>query len=201
MGVAILVPFTFGMNADAGLILLGGVYCGSVFAGAITAILFNVPGAPANIATLFDGHPMAIQGKGRQAIYYATTASLIGGIVGMIALLLFSPPLALVSLKFGPAEIFWLAIFGVTIIASLSVGSMIKGLIGGAIGLLLSTVGMDSVTASFRFTFDSDILLAGIDIVAGLIGLFALSQVLVYFEQTFTQPDACITEVPSEKGM
>ena len=127
MGVAILVPFTFGMSPVAGLILLGGVYCGSVYAGAITAILFNIPGAPANIATLFDGHPMANQGKGRQAIYYATTASLVGGIVGMLALLILSPPLALVSLKFGPAEIFWVAIFGVTIIASLSVGSMVKG--------------------------------------------------------------------------
>jgi putative tricarboxylic transport membrane protein len=201
MGVAILVPFTFGMSPVAGLILLGGVYCGSVYAGAITAILFNIPGAPANIATLFDGHPMANQGKGRQAIYYATTASLIGGIVGMLALLIFSPPLAQVSLKFGPAEIFWVAIFGVTIIASLSVGSMVKGIISGAIGLLMSTVGMDSVTGSFRYTFDSDILLAGIHIVAGLIGLFALSQVLVYFEQTFTQPDSKITEVESKKGM
>lgn len=201
MGVAILVPFTFGMSPEGGLILLGGVYCGSVYAGAITAILFNVPGAPANIATLFDGHPMANQGKAKQAIYYATTASLVGGIIGMLALILFSPPLALVSLKFGPAEIFWVAIFGVTIIASLSVGSMLKGLIGGAIGLLLSVVGMDSVTGTFRYTFDSDILLAGVDIVAGLIGLFALSQVLVYFEQVFSNPDAKIVEVESEKGM
>ena len=201
MGVAILVPFTFGMSPEAGLILLGGVYCGSVYAGAITAILFNIPGAPANIATLFDGHPMANQGKGRQAIYYATTASLVGGLVGMVALIVFSPPLAKVSLKFGPAEIFWVAIFGVTIIASLSVGSMIKGMISGALGLLLSTVGMDSVTGSFRYTFDSDILLAGVHIVAGLIGLFALSQVLVYFEQTFIQPEGTITEVQSEKGM
>lgn len=201
MGVAILVPFTFGMDPVAGLILLGGVYCGSVYAGAITAILFNIPGAPANIATLFDGHPMAKQGRGREAIYYATTASLIGGIVGMVALLIFSPPLAQVSLKFGPAEIFWVAIFGVTIIASLSVGSMVKGIISGAIGLLLSTIGMDSVTGSYRYTFDSDILLAGIHIVAGLIGLFALSQVLLYFEQTFTQPDSTISEVESRKGM
>lgn len=201
MGVAILVPFTYGMDPAAGLILLGGVYCGSVYAGAITAILFNIPGAPANIATLFDGHPMAKQGKGREAIYYATTASLVGGLVGMVALLVFSPPLAKISLKFGPAEIFWVAIFGVTIIASLSVGSMVKGIISGALGLLLSTIGMDSVTGSFRYTFDSDILLGGIHIVAGLIGLFALSQVLVYFEQIFTLPDSTITEVESEKGM
>lgn len=201
MGVAILVPFTFGMSPDTGLILLGGVYCGSVYAGAITAILFNIPGSPANIATLFDGHPMAKQGKAREAIYYATTASFVGGIVGMLALLLLSPPLAQMSLKFGPAEIFWVAIFGVTIIASLSVGTMLKGLIGGAIGLLLSTVGMDSVTATYRYTFDSDILLAGIDIVAGLIGLFALSQVFSYFEQTITQPKAQILQVHSEDNM
>lgn len=201
MGVAILVPFTFGMSAETGLILLGGVYCGSVYAGAITAILFNIPGAPANIATLFDGYPMAQQGRGREAIYYATTASLVGGWIGMLALLLFSPPLAAISLKFGPAEIFWVAIFGVTIIASLSVGSMIKGLIGGAAGLLMSTVGVDSVTATFRYVFGTETLLGGIDIVAGLIGLFALSQVLVYFEQTITQPEAKIAETEEQEGI
>ena len=200
MGVAILVPFTFGMSPEGGLILLGGVYCASVYAGALTAILFNIPGAPANIATLFDGHPMAKQGRAKEAIYYASTASLIGGIVGMIALILFSPPLAAVSLKFGPAEIFWVAIFGVTIIASLSVGSMIKGLIGGAIGLLLSTIGVDSVTGTYRYVFDSDTLLAGIDIVAGLIGLFALSQVLVFFEEIFTRPEGSIRDISQEKG-
>lgn len=201
MGVAVLVPFTFGMSAEAGLILLGGVYCGSVYAGAITAILFNIPGAPANIATLFDGFPMANQGKGRQAIYYATTASLIGGWVGMIALLLFSPPLAAISLEFGPAEIFWVAIFGVTIIASLSVGSMIKGLIGGAFGLLMSTVGVDSVQGVERYVFGSQTLLGGIDIVAGLIGLFALSQVLVYFEQIFTQGEGVMVQRQLESGV
>lgn len=201
MGVAILVPFTFGMSPEAGLILLGGVYCGSVYAGAVTAILFNIPGAPANIATLFDGFPMANAGKGKQAIYYATTASLIGGWVGMLALLLFSPPLAAISLEFGPAEIFWVAIFGVTIIASLSVGSMIKGLIGGAIGLLMSTAGVDSVQGVERYVFGSQTLLGGIDIVAGLIGLFALSQVLVYFEQIFTQGSDTIVQRQSEKGM
>lgn len=200
MGVAILVPFTFGMSAEAGLILLGGVYCASVYAGAITAILFNIPGAPANIATLFDGYPMAMAGKGKQAIYYATAASLIGGLVGIAALLLFSPPLAAISLEFGPAEIFWVAMFGVTIIASLSVGSMIKGLIGGAIGLLLSTVGVDAVQGVERYVFDYQALLGGIDIVAGLIGLFALSQVLVYFEQIFTQGPEVIVQRQSEEG-
>ncbi len=200
MGVAILVPFTFGMSPEAGLILLGGVYCASVYAGAITAILFNIPGAPANIATLFDGYPMAMAGKGKQAIYYATAASLIGGLVGMVALLLFSPPLAAISLEFGPAEIFWVAMFGVTIIASLSVGSMIKGLIGGAIGLLLSTVGVDSVQGVERYVFGSQTLLGGIDIVAGLIGLFALSQVLVYFEQIFTSGSGAIVQRQSEEG-
>ena len=201
MGVAILVPFTFGMSAEAGLILLGGVYCGSVYAGAITAILFNIPGAPANIATMFDGFPMANAGKGKQAIYYATTASLIGGWIGMVALLLFSPPLAAISLQFGPAEIFWVAIFGVTIIASLSVGSMIKGLIGGAIGLLMATVGVDSVQGVERYVFGSQTLLGGIDIVAGLIGLFALSQVLVYFEQIFTQGSGVVVQRQSKSGM
>lgn len=185
MGVAVLVPFTFGMPAETGLILLGGLYCASVFAGAITAILVNIPGAPANVATLFDGHPMALAGRAREAIYYATTASMIGGLFGMAIFLFFSPPLARLSLMFGPAEVFWVAVFGLTIIASLSVGSMLKGLVSGVLGLLLSQVGMDPVTGMTRFTLDSQTLLAGIPIVAGLIGVFALSQLFGGFEERF----------------
>lgn len=201
MGVAVLVPFTFGMSAETGLILLGGVYCSSVFAGAITAILVNIPGAPANVATLFDGYPMARSGKARQAIYYATSASMVGGLFGMVVFLLFSPPLAKLSLLFGPAEVFWVAIFGLTIIASLSMGNILKGLISGVLGLCLSLVGMDSVTGNTRFTHDLNFLLAGIPIVAGLIGIFALSQLFSSFEEGFRQPDKASTiSAPTTAG-
>ena len=199
MGVAIMVPFTFGMSAKAGLILLGGLYCSSVFSGAITAILVNIPGSPANVATVFDGYPMAQAGKGKQAIYYATSASMVGGIFGMMVLLFFAPPLAQLSLLFGPAEVFWVAMFGVSIIASLSVGSMLKGLISGALGLCLSLIGMDSVTGAFRFTFGLHPLLAGIPIVAGLIGIFALSQLLNRFEDCFRNPESLISIVKTEE--
>lgn len=201
MGVALLVPFTFGMSAQTGLILLGGLYCSSVFAGSITAILVNIPGAPANVATLFDGYPMARAGKGKQAIYYATTASMIGGLFGMVVFLFFSPPLAKLSLLFGPAEVFWVAMFGLTIIASLSVGSMLKGLISGTLGLCLSLVGMDDVSGAFRYTFDTQILLAGIPIVAGLIGIFALSQLFMRFEECFVNPSVQDQVAKTEEGV
>jgi len=200
MAVAIMVPFTFGMPAKAGLILLGGLYCSSVFSGAITAILVNIPGSPANVATVFDGYPMALAGKGKQAIYYASFASMIGGIVGMLVLLFFAPPLAKVSLLFGPAETFWVAMFGVSIIASLAVGNMLKGLISGTLGLCLSLIGMDDVTGAFRFTFGLQPLLAGIPIVAGLIGIFALSQLLGRFEDCFRSPEKMGAIVKAEEG-
>ncbi|MCL2123235.1 MAG: tripartite tricarboxylate transporter permease, partial [Desulfovibrionaceae bacterium] len=200
MAVAIMVPFTFGMSAKAGLILLGGLYCSSVFSGAITAILVNIPGSPANVATVFDGYPMAQAGKGKQAIYYASFASMLGGIVGMLVLLFFAPPLAQVSLLFGPAETFWVALFGVSIIASLAVGNMLKGLISGTLGLCLSLIGMDDVTGAFRFTFGLQPLLAGIPIVAALIGIFALSQLLSRFEDCFRSPESMVTIAKAEEG-
>jgi putative tricarboxylic transport membrane protein len=110
MAVALLVPFTFHMDATTGLILLGAVYTSTVAGGAISAILINIPGAPANIATLLDGHPMAKQGKSQMALYMCFISSLIGGLFGMLIMVLFTPPMAKIALKFGPSEMFWVAI-------------------------------------------------------------------------------------------
>ncbi len=187
MGVALLVPFTFHLPPQEGLIMLGSVYVGSVYGGAITAILINIPGAPASIATLFDGHPMARKGEADRAIHLATLASFIGGTVGVLLLLLFAPSLSRVSLNFGPAEHFWVAIFGITVIASLSVGSLWKGLLAGSCGLFLSTVGISEITGVARFTFGSSHLAGGIGIVSCLIGLFALPQAMTFFEQQTPQ--------------
>jgi putative tricarboxylic transport membrane protein len=144
MAVALLVPFTFHMNPTTGLILLGAVYTASVAGGAISAILINIPGAPANIATLMDGFPMAKQGKAQSALYFCFISSLVGGLFGMLVMILFTPPLAEAAMRFGPSEMFWIAIFGITVMAGLSSGSMAKGLIGGAFGLLISTIWLQS---------------------------------------------------------
>ena len=183
MGVALLVPFTFYLSVSEGLTLLGAVYVGSVYGGAITAILINIPGAPASIATTFDGHPMAKKGQPVRAIHLATISSFIGGVTGVLLLIFFSPLLSQVSLSFGAAEQFWVAVFGITIIAALSIGSIIKGLIGGVFGLFLSTVGISSITGTSRFTFGLSELVGGVHPIAALIGIFALSQGLSFVEE------------------
>jgi len=176
MAVALLIPFTFKMEPTTSLILLGAVYTSTVAGGAVSAILVNIPGAPANIATILDGHPMARQGRATEALHYCFISSLIGGLVGVFLLIFFTPPLAQLALKFGPAELFWIAIFGITIIASLG-GSAMKGLIAGATGLWLSTIGYNPILGEERFVF-TDLLAGGINVIAALIGLFAIPQIL-----------------------
>lgn len=181
MAVALLIPFTFQMPADSGLILLGSVYTATVAGGAVSAILVNIPGAPANIATVLDGHPLAQQGRATEALHYCFISSLIGGVLGVLVLIFFTPVLANFALKFGPSELFWIAILGVTVIGSLGSKSVLKGLFAGALGLWLSTIGYDPVMGVERFVFSS-YLTGGINIIAALIGLFAIPQVLGMLE-------------------
>lgn len=174
MAVAVLVPFTFTMDPATGLIALGAIYTGAIYGGAFAAILVNTPGTPSAIATTFDGFPMAKRGDGSLAVTLATLASVVGGIVGGVFLLLLSPPLAKVALAFGPPEYFWLAIFGLTLISALSVGNTLKGLLGGCIGLMLAMVGVAVVGGDIRFTMGTHMLLGGFDIVSALIGLYCI---------------------------
>lgn len=178
MAVAVLVPFTFTMTPASGLIALGAIYTGAIYGGAFAAILVNTPGTPSSIATTFDGYPMAKRGDGGLALTLATIASVIGGLVGGVSLLLLAPPLANVALTFGPAEYFWLAVFGLTLISALSVGNTVKGLIGACLGLLLSTIGVAVVGGDVRYTLDSQVLLGGIDITSALIGLYCIPVVI-----------------------
>lgn len=178
MAVAILVPFTFTMSPASGLIALGAIYTGAVYGGAFAAILVNTPGTPSSIATTFDGYPMAKRGDGGLAITLATLASVIGGLVGAVTLLVLAPPLANVALAFGPTEYFWMAIFGLTLVSALSVGNTVKGLIGACLGLLLSTIGVAVVGGDVRYTMDSQMLLGGIDVTSALIGLFCIPVVI-----------------------
>ncbi|MBK5925453.1 C4-dicarboxylate ABC transporter permease [Rhodovulum sulfidophilum] len=174
MAVAVLVPLTFGMPPESALILLGAIYTGAIYGGAYAAILLNTPGTPSAIGTTFDGYPMAKRGDGDLAVTIACLSSLVGGIVGAGALLLLAPPLAEAALAFGPVEYFWLAIFGLSLIAALSTRDFLKGLIGAAFGILIAMVGISETSAEVRFTFGSNTLLGGIETVSALIGLYCV---------------------------
>ena len=138
MGVALVLPLTFTMKADTGLIVLGAIYCGAIFGGSISAILIHTPGTPASAATAIEGYQMTLQGKAGKALATACWSSFWGGLLSCISLYFFAPMLAQLALKFMSAEYFWLSLFGLTIIAGVSSKSMIKGLMSGALGLLLS---------------------------------------------------------------
>ena len=188
MAVALLIPFTFRMLPEQGLIMLGAVYTATVAGGAISGILLKIPGAPANIATVMDGYPMAQQGRSKEALHYCFISSFVGGVLGILVLIFFTPILADFALKFGPSHMFWIAIFGVTVISSLDSKSIIKGLFSGAIGLWLATIGYDAVLGVERFVFNP-IFSGGINIIAALVGLFAIPQVLSMLEDKQSQVD------------
>jgi putative tricarboxylic transport membrane protein len=186
MAIALLVPFTFAMSPIHGLVLLGGIYCGAIFGGSFSAILINTPGTPSAIATTFDGYALAKKGDSYKAIVTATISSVIGGLIGVLFLLFLSPPLSRASLKFGPPEFFWLTVFGLTIIATLASKSILKGLIGGAFGLLVSSIGIAPIEGSVRFTFGSVSLQDGIGLIPALIGIFCIPEVLGMIEKKDT---------------
>ena len=194
MSVALLIPFTFHMKPESGLILLGAMYTATVAGGAISAILVNVPGAPANIATAMDGHQMAKKGKAREALHYCFISSFVGGIFGVFILIFFTPPLAVLSLKFMSTELFWVSILGITIIATLDSKSVIKGLLSGLFGLMLATIGDNPILGVERFVF-TDHLAGGINIVVGLIGLFAMPQVLNLLENYYSDKNQVLEAI------
>ena len=174
MAVAVLVPLTFGMDPASALIALGAIYTGAIYGGSYSAVLLNTPGTPSAIATTFDGYPMAKRGDGDLAITIACLASVIGGLFGAFSLMFIAPPLAKFALQFGPVEYFWLAAFGLTLISALSEGSVLRGLIGGCVGLLLGTIGTAEVGGDIRYTAGFQSLLGGIDVVSALIGLYCV---------------------------
>ncbi len=187
IGIALLIPFTFTMSPVVALPMLAGVYAGAIYGGGITAILLGVPGTSADAATVFDGHPMAQKGMARKALRTSVTSSAIGGMFAAIVLLLLAPPLARLSLAFGPHEYFLIAIFGLTVIAAVSPGSILKGLIAGALGLMLGTVGLDPIMGEMRFGFGYVELFDGLPLIPLLLGLFAFPQCLKFTEDLVTK--------------
>lgn len=178
MGVALMVPVTFAMDTTSGLVMLGAIYVGAIYGGANSAVLICTPGTPSSVATTFDGWPMCQKGQADQALYGSLISSSFGGLVGTVMLFCLAAPLARFALKFGGPESFWLCIFGLSTIAVMSSGNMIKGLLSGAIGLLVATVGLDPNAGVPRFIFGYYPLIQGIEVIPAMIGLFSFSQVL-----------------------
>jgi len=187
MGVALLLPMTFTMAPETGLIVLGAIYCGAIFGGSISAILIHTPGTPASAATAIEGYQLTLQGKAGKALAVACFSSFCGGLLSCVSLYFFAPLLAQLAMKFGSPEYFWLSIFGLTIIAGVASKSLLKGLISGALGLLLSTIGMDPIEGAQRFMFGQASLYEGINTTCALIGLFSMSQVFILAEKKIVQ--------------
>ena len=183
MAVTLLLPFTFGMEASAGMLMLVSVFFAGIYGGAITTILMKIPGTPASAATLLDGGALGERGEGGRAIGVATYASFIGCFTSAVVVATVSPQLARLALEFGPSEYFALAVFGLTIIASVSGKNLSKGLIAACIGLILSAVGIDPITGFPRLTFGITNLLSGFAVVPLLIGFFAISVVLINVDE------------------
>ncbi len=187
MGIALLIPITYGMRPSAAILMLAAIYTSAVYGGSISAILIHTPGTPSSAATCLDGYPMAQKGQSLHAIGISTTSSVIGGVISAIALLLIAPPLAKLSLKFGSTEYFLIAIFGLTLIASLAADNMVKGLIAGFFGLAVSLIGT-AADGSSRFTFGITGIMGGISLIPAMIGLFSISQVMIQADERGKEP-------------
>lgn len=188
MGVALLLPMTFGMDAAQGILMLLGIYCGAIYGGSISAILLHTPGTPASAATAIDGYKLAQNGEAGRALGASTLSSYVGGLVSVLCLWLISPQLAKMALKFSSAEFFLLAVFGLCIIGNISGKDIEKGLICGCLGILTATIGIDSVTSYIRFSpKDNFNLLGGINYIPIMIGLFAMSQAFEGVEDIYSE--------------
>ena len=187
MGVALLLPVTFGMDPATGLIVLGGIYCGAIFGGSISAILIHTPGTPASAATAIEGYKLTLKGQAAKALTVACFASFCGGLLSCISLYFFSPLLAELTMQFKSPEYFWLSIFGLTIIAGVSSRSILKGLMSGILGLLISAIGMDPMEGVERYMFGVSTLYNGVNVTCALIGLFSMSQVLILAEKKIVE--------------
>lgn len=178
MAIILTLPFTFGMDPITGIATMIGVYVGGFSGGLISGILLGIPGTPSSVCTVFDGHPMALNGEPGRALSLGVLSSFFGGLIGALICILTAIPIARFGLKFGPWELFSLMLFALTLIASLGSSSMLKGLMGGMMGLLISTIGIDPIGGRLRFTFGFSELATGISFLPIMIGLFAVPQLI-----------------------
>src|SRR5215467_4487860 len=182
-GIAILLPLTFGMSPTSAIIMLSCIYWGALFGGAITSVLFNIPGEPWSVATTFDGHPMAQQGRAGEALTAAFTSSFVGALFAVIMITLVAPLVAKFALQFGPAEKF--SVFFLAFCSFIGMGKEppFKTIASMMIGFALAAVGLDSVTGQLRLTFGFTDLLNGFDFLVAVIGLFGIGEILLTVEE------------------
>ena len=181
MALALLLPFTFGMESTPAIALLMGIYIGGMTGGSVSAILIGIPGTPSAAATVFDGYPMAMKGQASVALGGAVIASVFGGMFSLVVMILLLEQLAGLAIKFGPAEIFALVLFGLSTICGLGERSIARGLVAGVLGLMLVIVGLDPIDGVARLTFGTVELQQGVNLLVGMIGLFAVPQVISTF--------------------
>lgn len=178
MGTALLLPLTFALPVDQGLAMLGGLYVAAMFADSVPACLVNIPGTPSAMATAFDGFPLTQKGEGQKAIIASSFSAFVGTTVGGLTFMVLTGPLADIALRFGPPEFFWVGVFSLTIIGSIAGDSLLKGVAGGMFGMLVGTIGISATGAMSRYTFGIPELRGGLNVVAALIGIFAIPQVI-----------------------
>ena len=177
-GLSMFLPITYAMSSGTGLSMLTAIYIGGMSGGLISAILLNIPGTPSSIATCFDGSPMAKNGQAGRALGLAVFASLIGTAISLLVMVVLSPTLANLTIKFGPWEYFSVTVFALTLISSLTGKSIVKGLLSALFGMMFATVGLSPIDSAKRFTFGSLQLTSGFNLLAVLVGLYAISEVL-----------------------
>ena len=182
-GVAILLPLTFTMPPTSAIILLTCIYWGALFGGAITSVLFNIPGEPWSVATTFDGYPLAKDGRSGEALTAAFTSSFVGAFFSIVLITFFAPLLAEVALKFGPPEFFAIQLLTFSSFVGLGGGNPLKSLATILIGFMLSTVGLDIVTGQLRLTYGFTDLMKGFDFIIAVIGLFGIGEILLSVEE------------------
>ena len=181
--MSLLLPVTLSGTPEAGIIMMAGIYYGSMYGGSTTSILVNIPGEAASVVTCLDGHAMAKQGRAGPALGIAALSSFAAGTFALIALMLVAPALARVAIAFGPPEYFSLMVLGLTVLSFLSQGSMAKSLLMAAVGIVLGLIGIDQITAQPRLTFDRLELLDGLGLVPIVMGLFGVAEILSNLEK------------------
>ena len=200
MAVALLLPFTITLEPVPAIAMMAALYCAGTFGGSITAILINAPGAPPAVATAIDGYPMAARGEAGRALGIAAVSSICGGVFSLIIFLLAAPLLAKIATSFRPQEYFALTIFALSMLASISGKSSLRNLIAGAVGVLISTIGIHLTTAVERFTFGIPELTEGIQFIPVLIGLFAIGELLNQsqsLDKVYERITAVVVRLPS----
>ena len=200
MAIALFLPVTYAMASSDAMTLLMALFIGAISGGLISAILLRIPGTPSSVATCFDGHPLVAKGQAAKALGVGVVFSFLGTVFSTVLLMFLAPQIAKVAINFGPFEFFSIAVFSLTMIATLSSGNMIKGITAGVLGFMFSTIGTDAIESTQRFTFGSTNLKSGFDMLAVMVGLFAVGEIIAAAEVSHHKNEEVVTQ-PSMKGI